>query len=397
MNTLDMDLAASGPQVMPGTGTNLLLGGGKEGKVYVLQLDQALKTQTPQYFWGTSNHATLPSEGGTCADSRTAADGYLQGSDTAFWNNPSGNSYYYSFGNVDELMSWQVSGNAFTQTSVDTPSNSDLNAMAVSANAGANGILWTASNETTGTAVVSAYNAIPSAGHLTLLWSSAQVPKRDSLGQQGRYSVPTVANGKVYVASGSNQVAVYGLLPSTAAVHVTAAIGTLGFTALNANSENVFVNSFGGYTGEVVLTLTGLPPGLTYSFTPATVSLTKTKTTAVSSLSISPAGAVLPMRDNYTVLVQASGAAGSTGYASLTWYIDGSSVPTMWTQNSTSPVFPGAVWIDPAAESGTTQTGYTIDNKKSSLVWLFDQSAGAPANFDNALRYANLGLAYKCP
>jgi hypothetical protein len=321
-------------------------------------------------------------------------------------------------------MSWQVSGNAFTQTSVDTPSNSDLNAMAVSANAGANGILWTASNETTGTAVVSAYNAIPSAGHLTLLWSSAQVPKRDSLGQQGRYSVPTVANGKVYVASGSNQVAVYGLLPSTAAVHVTAAIGTLGFTALNANSENVFVNSFGGYTGEVVLTLTGLPPGLTYSFTPATVSLTKTKTTAVSSLSISPAGAVLPMRDNYTVLVQASGAAGSTGYApirlltryakfssvtkvgcnssnqmnaSLTWYIDGSSVPTMWTQNSTSPVFPGAVWIDPAAESGTTQTGYTIDNKKSSLVWLFDQSAGAPANFDNALRYANLGLAYKCP
>lgn len=425
MNTLDLDLAASGPQVMPGTGTNLLLGGGKEGKVYALQLDQALNTQTPQYFWGTSNHPTLPAEGGTCADTRTAADGYLQGSDTAFWNISSGTSYYYSFGNVDELMSWQVSGNTFTQTSVDTPSNLDTNALALSANAGANGILWTVSNETTGTAVVSAYNAVPSAGHLTPLWNSAQVPKRDSLGQLGRYSVPTVANGKVYVASGSNQVAVYGLLPTTPSVQVTPATGTLAFTALDARTENVFVNSVGGYTGEVVLTLSGLPPGLTYSFTPASVSLTSKKTSVASSLSISPAGAVLPLSDNYTVLVQASAAGGSTGYApirlltrnavfskvtkvgcnssnqmnaSLTWSINGSSVPTLWIQTaSTSPVFPGTVWIDPAAVAGTTQTGYTIDSKKPNLVWLFDQSAGAPANYDNAMRYGNLGLAYNCP
>src|SRR5208283_2628063 len=51
LNTLDLDLSASGPQLIPGAGTNLLLGGGKEGKIYALQLDQALQTQTPQYFW----------------------------------------------------------------------------------------------------------------------------------------------------------------------------------------------------------------------------------------------------------------------------------------------------------------------------------------------------------
>src|SRR5208283_3331401 len=108
----------------------------KEGKIYALQLDQALQTQTPQYFWGTSNHPTLPAEGGTCADTRGAANGWLQGSDTAFWNNPSGASYYYSYGNVDQLMSWQVSGNTFTQTSADTPSSLNINALAVSANGG---------------------------------------------------------------------------------------------------------------------------------------------------------------------------------------------------------------------------------------------------------------------
>ncbi len=63
LNTLDLDLSAAGPQVIPGAGTNLLVGGGKEGKVYALQLDQALQTQTPEYFWGTNNHLD-PSGGG---------------------------------------------------------------------------------------------------------------------------------------------------------------------------------------------------------------------------------------------------------------------------------------------------------------------------------------------
>jgi hypothetical protein len=29
-----------------------------------------------------------------------------------------------------------------------------------------------------------------------------------------------------------------------------------------------------------------------------------------------------------------------------------------------------------------------------SFVWLIDQSAGIPANFDNAMKYANLGILY---
>ncbi len=33
----------------------------------------------------------------------------------------------------------------------------------------------------------------------------------------------------------------------------------------------------------------------------------------------------------------------------------------------------------------------------TSFVWLIDQSAGAPAIFDNAMKYGNLGILYQCP
>ena len=100
-------------------------------------------------------------------------------------------------------------------------------------------------------------------------------------------------------------------------VQVAASLGTLTFAALNTKNDNVYVNSLGGYTGQVSLSLTGLPPGVTYSFNPATVKLTSAKPSKVTVLSISPADAVLPLSDNYTVLVQASAAGGGTSYAPI--------------------------------------------------------------------------------
>jgi hypothetical protein len=424
LNTLDEDLASAGPQIMPGTGTNLLLGGGKQGKIYTLLLDQALHTQTPSYFWGTSNYVPFPAEGGTCTDTRISGYGQLHGSDTAFWSNPSGASYFYSFGNNDKLMSWQLSGNNFTQTSIDTPLNLAINALAVSANGGSNGILWTVSNETSGTQLVSAYNAVPAAGHLPLLWNSSQVIRRDALGQQGRYAVPTIANGKVYVGSGSNQVVVFGLLPATAAVDVTPQVGSIAFTALNANSDVVFVNALGGYKGSVTLALTGLPPGFTYSFTPASVTLNAKTTSIASTLSISPAAATLPLSDDYTVLVRATPVGAATTYtpvrlntrtakitaaakvacnsanqmsATVSWQMNGSESQGIWIQDATTPVFPGRLYATSTGSTGTVTTGYTINNKLTNLLWIIDNSTGIPANFDNALAYRNLEALYKCP
>jgi hypothetical protein len=45
------------------------------------------------------------------------------------------------------------------------------------------------------------------------LWNSYQVPERDDFGNFSKHSPPTVANGKVYVATFSGHLSVYGLKP----------------------------------------------------------------------------------------------------------------------------------------------------------------------------------------
>jgi hypothetical protein len=419
LNTLDLDLSSSGPLIMPGNGTNLMVGGGKQGKVYVFQLSEALHTQTPQTFWGTSRYALLPADGGTCADSRPSGTGWI--SSTAFWNNSNG-ALYYIFGGSDYLYSYQLAENAFTQTSADTPSNSWPNALAVSANGSQGGILWAVSPQPTSAPVLYAFNAAPSQGHLTKLWDTTQQPNRDVLGDLAPHAVPTVANGMVYVATGSNQVAAYGLLPASPTVQITPKAPTLHVTALSAVSETITINSFGGYAGKVTLSVGGSPPGASYTLSKTVVSVAAGGT-ATSKLTISLENVVFPLQDSYTLVVQGT-AGGVNSYApirllaraasftavsklacnssnqmsaNLTFKTSGSELPTIWIQDPTTPAFPGRLWTDIPA-SGAEQTGYWIDSKKqNNFYWIIDESAGAAAIFDNALAVANLSTIYSCP
>jgi hypothetical protein len=79
-----------------------------------------------------------------------------------------------------------------------------------------NGIVWSIDNSASGTvngqisgpAILRAYNAV---NLQTLLYSSDGIAA-DACGFAVKTSVPTVANGKVYIG-GQRQLTVYGLLP----------------------------------------------------------------------------------------------------------------------------------------------------------------------------------------
>ena len=82
--------------------------------------------------------------------------------------------------------------------------------MAVSANGSTNGILWSIERSSGGSAgVLHAYDATNLANEL---YNSNQSGSRDILDIAAKFTVPLVANGKVFVGSNS-QLTVYGLLP----------------------------------------------------------------------------------------------------------------------------------------------------------------------------------------
>lgn len=94
--------------------------------------------------------------------------------------------------------------------------------LSISANGGKEGILWAAIHATGDSwhesrpGVLHAYDA-DDIGHE--LWNSLEDPARDDCNNYSKMAPPTIANGKVYLASfgtenvGTGQFCVYGLLP----------------------------------------------------------------------------------------------------------------------------------------------------------------------------------------
>ena len=215
LNTQDLDLGSSGVVVLPDQATpptHLLLAAGKEGKVYLLNRDSMgaycngcssdtnvvqsfAAFQNVGSFWGTpafwQNHAYL---GGT--QEPPASGDSLK----AFDFNPAAGLF-------------NPTPSSLTTAVFGYPGSIP----AVSSQGARDGIVWDtdisqygfpAPNQ--GPAVLHAYDATNLA---TELWNSSQAAgNRDQAGNSVKFSVPTVANGKVYLGTRS-EIEVYGLLP----------------------------------------------------------------------------------------------------------------------------------------------------------------------------------------
>jgi hypothetical protein len=213
----DTDLGSGGVLVLPTQGPNpdLLVAAGKEGAIYVVNRDQM--TAKNVHYVGKSTCTTQDPE--ILEESASGAVGGMW-SMPAYWN-----STLYYWGSGDVLKSIPVTGGLpdFTHITGNTTSIGFPGATpSISSNGTTAGtaIVWAIDSSQYGSpgpgpgpAVLHAYDATNISNEL---WNSAQaIDHRDQPGNAVKFSVPTIANGKVYIGT-SGQVQAYGLLPVVA-------------------------------------------------------------------------------------------------------------------------------------------------------------------------------------
>jgi uncharacterized protein (TIGR03437 family) len=197
----DLDVGSTGGILDPNS--SLLIAGDKAGYIYRLDTNSLGNIET---FQGM-------------VDFQATAQSIFE---LAVWARRDGTIIFQHdwFG---PLKAYELNHGIITEAPIatsDWSGDSVYSGMAVSSNGSAGGIVW----ETTGDhsrqgvpGTLHAFDAID----LAELWNSDWQADRDSLGAFAKFAVPLVANGRIYVPTFSNQIAVYGLisitgLPSTA-------------------------------------------------------------------------------------------------------------------------------------------------------------------------------------
>jgi hypothetical protein len=192
------------------TGTNALIGGGKEGRVYVVS------TTNMGQFTADPNLTC----NGSAEEKRTDIDKIQQEltpgtvgslfSTPAFWNGPNGQYVYFpSVNGPTRAFSWSNGNLSTTPTSTTAVSFGFTGGDAVVSSNGTapgTGILWTIDSNPT----LRAYDASNLANEL---YDSNQNASRDGLSGYVKYSTVAVANGEAFVGTAANLV-IFGLLSS---------------------------------------------------------------------------------------------------------------------------------------------------------------------------------------
>ncbi len=212
----DQDTGASGPLLIPNT--NLLLGGGKNGWLYL--------TQT-----GKMGHYQR-SDDSQIVQSFQITHGNCHGS-AVYWNGPVGPQVYiwpeFAHLTAFKLNAGKLNPTPASSSAVAVPDGMPGAFLSVSADGSkaGTGIVWSSApydanaNWDTVPGILRAYDA-SDLNHE--IWNSKMVPARDDAGMFAKFCAPTVVNGRVYLSTFSNQLQVYGLLGGTVpAIHQVAA------------------------------------------------------------------------------------------------------------------------------------------------------------------------------
>ena len=245
LNSRDLDLGSGGPVLLPVTPSRII-GGGKEGVLYVVSTANMGKHSAATTGPGCQNTNIVQQVHafGVTMQGGQEHHGNIHGS-PVFWNGPDV-ARVYAWGENSRLKAY-----TFAQGKLQNVNNPKMSAfqpphgmpggmLALSANGrtAGSGILWAVvpldgdANQQRG--VKGIVLALDAQDVSRTLWTSEQNAARDRLGLFAKFNPPMVANGKVFVATygddeprqtyGGNSrpgtfpkysVAVYGLLPAT--------------------------------------------------------------------------------------------------------------------------------------------------------------------------------------
>lgn len=201
----DNDLDSSGATLIPGT--HSVVGGGKEGVLYTLdtrKLGHLGDEHAIQHFQATGSHLHS----------------------IVFWQSEKNGGLLYIWGQRDKERVYKVTDGKVGETPVITRPESNEGhpgaMLSLSANGGRDGILWAAIHASgdswheTRPGILHAYDADDIHHEL---WNSWQNRGRDDCDGYSKMAPPTIANGRVFLASfgkennGSGGLCIYGLLP----------------------------------------------------------------------------------------------------------------------------------------------------------------------------------------
>jgi hypothetical protein len=230
----DDDLGSSGPVLIPGT--DLIVGGGKEGRLYLLSTANMGK------------HVAPPQpEARVCPNPNVlqefdATHWHHIHSSPVFWPAADGGRLYV-WSEMERLRAYRFANGRIITTNprlseYHPPDGMPGGMLSLSSQGGTNGILWAVvpldgdANKLRG--VKGIVLALDAKDVTKTLWTSEQAGARDRLGLFARFVPPTIADGKVFVATYGDeeplrmysktvrpqafparyQVVVYGLLPA---------------------------------------------------------------------------------------------------------------------------------------------------------------------------------------
>jgi PQQ-like domain len=199
-NLTDLDIGSSGLTLLPeqpGPYPHLLIQGDKTGDLFLINRD-AMGSFDP--------------------DNDNQIVQYIPAADAGMWSSPAWwNNNVYIGGSGDYLKSFSF--NTTTGLLSSTPASQTVakygypgTTVSISSNGISNGIVWALNNgqyaSLTGVAVLNAYDATNLGKRL---YSTSQNSARDNAGLPVKMTVPTIANGKVYITT-QTVLIVYGLL-----------------------------------------------------------------------------------------------------------------------------------------------------------------------------------------